>query len=203
LALQRVAKRREAIATARPFCIAVVALADDFLYCHGSLSYILDNKLRILDLHGSGTAEVVLSIPQLLQKVLDASEQYNCGRFRILYYNSSIVACLYISSGPDTVAYLIALGIQKGEVLLTERLLNTEKIFVRHNSKFLYYGTYSEENRIGHIKWSLRGYRFEDRKWFDKRIFLGCLNGCEIGATICFEIINGYFYALSNQTELL
>jgi hypothetical protein len=157
--------------------------------------------LRILDIHGSESNEVVVSIPRLLREFLFESEQGNSGKFRILYCNEGIIACLYTSTAPDSVAYLIALDIHKGEILLTYELPCTEKIFVRHNSKFLYYGTYFEENHYGHKKWTLRGYRFQEREWFDQRIFLGYLNGCEIGATICFEIFNGYFYALSNQTN--
>lgn len=200
-AMRRVAKRHEAIATANPFSIAIVGFGDDFLYCCGTLCYILDDSLRILDLHRSGRDEVVVYIPGLLRKFLLESEQGNSGRFRVLYYNANIVSCLYISTIPDSVAYLIAFEIKKGKILLACELPNTEKIFVRHNSSFLYYGTYSEEDFHGHKKWVLRGYCFEKEEWFKQRIFLGDLNGSEIGSTICFEIYNGYFYALSNQTN--
>lgn len=98
-------------------------------------------------------------------------------------------------------AYLIAFETQKGRILLAYELPSTEKIFVRHNSKFLYYGTYSEEDFHGHKKWVLRGYCFEKEEWFKQRVFLGDLNGSELGSTICFEIYDGYFYALSNQTN--
>jgi len=99
------------------------------------------------------------------------------------------------------VAYLIAFETQNGKIILDYELPSTEKIFVRHNSDYLYYGTYSEEDFHGHKKWVLRGYCFQTKEWFQQRVFLGDLNGSELGATICFEIYNGYFYTLSNQTN--
>src|SRR5277367_1777360 len=199
--MRRVAKRHEAIATASPFSIAMVGLGDDFLYCCGTLCYILDHRLRILDLHRSGRNEVVVSIPRLLRIVLLESEQGNIGRFRVLYCNENIVSCLYTSTAPDCVAYLITFETQEGKILLAYELPSTEKIFVRHNSNYLYYGTYSEEDFHGHKKWVLRGYCFRREEWFQQRVFLGDLNGSELGSTICFEIYDGYFYALSNQTN--
>ena len=199
--MRRVTKRHEAIATASPFSIATVGLGDDFLYCCGSLCYILDDRLRILDLHRSGRDEVVVSIPRLLRRVLLKSEQGNSGRFRVLYCNENIISCLYISTAPDCVAYLIAFETQNRKIILSYELPSTEKIFVRHNANYLYYGTYSEEDSHGHKKWVLRGYCFESGEWFQQRVFLGDLNGSELGSTICFEIHAGYFYALSNQTN--
>ncbi len=199
--MRRVAKRHEAIATASPFSIALVGLGDNFLYCCGTLCYLLDDKLRILDLHKSARDEVVVHVPGLLRIFLLESEQDNSGRFRILYCNEDIVSCLYTSNTPDCAAYLIAFEKQKGTILLAYELPSTEKIFVRHSSTYLYYGTYSEEDFHGHKKWVLRGYCFEREEWFQQRVFLGDLNGSEIGSTVCFEIIDGYFYALSNQTN--
>lgn len=199
--MRRVAKRHEAIATARPFSIAVVGFADDFLYCCGTLCYIVDDSLRILDLHRSARDEVVVSIPGLLRVFLLESEQRNSGRFRVLYCNENIVSCLYTSRTPDAADYLIAFETRRVKILLTCELPDTEKIFVRHNSYFLYYGTYSEEDFQGHKKWSLRGYCFEKEEWFKQKVFLGDLNGSEIGSTVCFEIYDGYFYALSSQTN--
>jgi hypothetical protein len=200
-ALRRVAKRHEAIATARPFSVAMVGLGDHFLYTCGTLCYTLDDQLRILELYRSERDEAVVSISGLLRMFLPESAQDNGGIFRILYCNENIVSCLYTSNTPDCVAYLIAFEKQKGTVHLVYELPSTEKIFVRHNSSYLYYGTYSEEDFHGHKKWVLRGYSFEREKWFPQRVFLGDLNGCELGSTICFEIFDGYFYALSNQTN--
>jgi len=199
--MRRVAKRHEAVATASPFSIAMVGLGDTFLYCCGTLCYILDDSLRILDLHKSGRNEVIVSISELLRRALLESEQGNIGRFRVLYCNENIVSCLYTSTAPDCVAYLITFETQEGKILFAYELPSTEKIFVRHNSKYLYYGTYSEEDFHGHKKWVLRGYCFKRAEWFQQRVFLGDLNGSELGSTICFEIYDGYFYALSNQTN--
>src|SRR5450432_181513 len=106
-ALGRIAKRYEAVAKAKPFSIAIVGFGDNFLYIHGTLCYIIDDSLRVLDLHGSSGGELVVSIPELLRKFLHQSEREDPGRFRVLYCNAGIISCLYSSTSSDPVAYLI------------------------------------------------------------------------------------------------
>ena len=65
-------------------------------------------------------------------------------------------------------------------------LESTDKIFVRHNKQFLYYGTHSEIGADGYKKWVIHGHDFRNMIWFDQRIHLPDLVA-EIGSTICFE----------------
>ena len=200
-ALRRVAKRRAAFASASPFMVATVAFADAFIYCKGVLCYTLDDKLRILDLHHSSNHETVVSIPGLLSRAISEIADNNKGTFEVLYYSHGIVSCLYQSSCLDAAAWLIAFDLGSRTILLAEDLTSTERIFVRHNRQFLYYGTHSEVDRDGHKKWVLRGYDFRKRKWFEQKVHLPDMVGSEIGSTICFEFHQGDFYALSNQTS--
>jgi hypothetical protein len=89
----------------------------------------------------------------------------------------------------------------KGVILAAQELESTDKIFVRHNKQYLYYGTHSEIGTDGYKKWVISGYDFRTRKWFDQKIHLPDMVGSEIGSTVCFEFYEGFFYALSNQTS--
>jgi hypothetical protein len=197
--MRRVAKRNEAIVTARPFSVAIVGVADYLTYYHGNLCYIIDSVLRILDLRKAGHDEVVVSIPALLREILPKQEQGHTGTFQVLYYSPNIISCLYACSA--VYSYLIAFDVQQGEVLLKCRLSCTHRIFVCHDSRFLYYGTYSEENFRGQKEWIIRGYCFSKQEWFKERLVLSDFYGRDIGATVCFEIFDGYFYAVSNQSN--
>lgn len=200
-ALRRVAKRRNALATVNPFTVATIGFCDAFVYLKGVLCYTLDDKVRVLDLRNSGDHEVVISIPGLLTQALSEIQDNNRGTFQILYYSDRIISCLYRSSGPDSTAWLIAFNVRYKAILLVEELDSTEKIFVRHNREFLYFGTNSDLGTDGHKKWVIQGYSFTTKTWFKQKIHLPDMVGNEIGSTICFEIYEKDFYALSNQTS--
>ncbi|KAN0112859.1 hypothetical protein V8E51_005810 [Hyaloscypha variabilis] len=200
-ALRRVAKRRDALATANPFVVATIGFCDAYLYCKGVLCYTLDDRLRLLDLHHSAQDELVISIPGLLTQALSEIDDHSRGVFQVLYYSDRIVSCLYKSSGPDPTAWLIAFHLKTRGILIAHELESIDKIFVRHNKQYLYYGTHSEIGTDGNRKWVIQGYDFKARKWFDQKMHLPDMVGSEIGSTICFELHKDYFYALSNQTS--
>ncbi|KAF4636420.1 hypothetical protein G7Y89_g1680 [Cudoniella acicularis] len=200
-ALRRAAKRRNALATVSPYTVATIGFCDTYVYSKGVLCYTLDDKIRVLDLHNSSDHEVVIYIPGLLTQALSDIRDHRIGTFHILYYSNSIISCLYQSSGPDSTAWLISFSIGKRAILLVEELESTEKLFVRHNKEYLYYGTHSEIDADGHKKWVIHGYSFKSQKWFEQKIHLSEMAGSDIGSTNCFEIHGSNFYALSNQTS--
>lgn len=185
-----------------PFTVATIGFCDDYLYCKGILCYSLDDEVRILDLHHSGDEEIVVSISGLLTRAVSDIHANSRGLFQILYYSDQIVSCIYKSLGPDLPAWLIVFGLEEQALLIPpERLDSVEKLFVRHNKDFLFYGTHSEIDADGHKKWMILGYDFRNRKWFDEKIHLSEMAGFEIGQSVCFEIYGEYFYAISNQTS--
>lgn len=199
--LRRALKRHTALATASPFVVATIGLCDAYLYCKGVLCYTLDDKIRVLNLHHSGHSELVISIPSLLAHALSDINENSKGFFQILYYSDYILSCIYRSSGADPTAWLIAFNLRNRQILVAHELDSTDKIFVRHNKQYLYYGTHSELGADGYKKWVIYGYDFKTRKWFDQKVHLPDMVGSEIGSTICFELYDGYFYGLSNQTS--
>lgn len=200
-ALRRVAKRREALATARPFSIATIGFCDAFLYCNGVLCYTLDDRIRVIDLHHPSHFETVISIPRLLVEAILEVNDCCKGSFRVLYCSNGIISCLFKTSGPDTTAWLVALHLESRSILIAHELDSTDRIFSRHNDQFLYYGTHSEVGADGFKRWVLYGYEFAANKWFEQKVHLPDMVGSEIGATVCFEFYNGFMYALSNQTS--
>lgn len=206
-AFRRINKRRLAVATATPYSVSIVGSVDSYFYRNGVLSYTTDGNLRILDMYKSNLTEIVINISRLIQNVASSLEPCLRGHFRILYHNDNIIACLYHFLNPTAVKILIAIDTRAPKILFTYDLPpNVDRIFVRLNKEVLYYGTYGYFGLHGYKCWALRGYRFEDREkcvpagWFDARLVLHSLLGSLVGQTICFEIHEGYFYAVSNQT---
>jgi hypothetical protein len=202
-AFRRVAKMRAALATAQPFTVAAIGFADAYLYCKGVLCYTLDQNLRVLDLHHSGGTETVINIPRLVARAIPSIGENTRGQFQVLYYSDSIVSCVYRSFAfADPAAWLIAFDVKLRAVLVAKKLDSINKLFVRHNQKFLYWGTHSEIDTDGYRNWLIRGYDFTNKKWFPQKIDLSDIVGSDLNSTVCFELHNGYFYALSSQTSL-
>lgn len=202
-ALRRVAKRRAALSTAQPFTVASIGLAEAYLYCKGVLCYTLDQSLRVLDLHHSGETEAVINIPRLVARAIPTIGENTRGQFQVLYYSDGIVSRLYKSfPSEEPAAWLIAFDVKLRAILVATNLDYINKLFVRHNQNFLYYGTHSETDTDGYGNWVTRGYDFTNKKWFPQKIKLSDIVGSDLNSTVCFELHNGYFYALSNQTSL-
>ncbi|RDL30210.1 uncharacterized protein BP5553_10488 [Venustampulla echinocandica] len=192
-ALRSIAKRREALATVSPFTVTTIGYCHTYIYCKGVLCYTLDNRIRILNLHGSGHDELVISIRQLL--MVSGIQNYTKRTFEILYCSKEVVSCLSRSLNPDDqTLWLIVFGIN-GVDLLVEEFVSTH-IFVRHNEKFLYVGI---DSGVDTSSWVVQGYDLTTQKQFPQKVDLPDVVGSVVGTTVCFEIHGSYFYALSTR----
>ncbi|KAI1662636.1 hypothetical protein F4813DRAFT_378216 [Daldinia decipiens] len=204
-ALRRVAKRRQALSRASPYLVGIIAFADSYEYIHGTLCYIVEARpkrwLRILDLHGSASHELVIDIPTLVHESVPRSAKSRKYKFRVLYHANGITSCLFSFALPHTENWLLIFKADEQLIVATLQLDSTAKIFVRNNKDYLYFGTHSEEGADGRRKWVLMGYDIEKRSWFSQKMHLADVVGYDIGSTVCFEIIDDYFYGLSNQTD--
>ncbi|EXJ83224.1 hypothetical protein A1O1_06843 [Capronia coronata CBS 617.96] len=87
-------------------------------------------------------------------------------------------------------------------VLLCTRLWSTNKLFVRHNRRFLVLGTHSALGNHDHHEWLLHRYDLETARPVAKEpLQLRNFCGSEMGSTVCFTIYQDNFYALTNQTS--
>lgn len=194
-------QRRQSIRAAAPFTAAIVAVAQSWIYTNGVLCHLQDRTLRVLDLHHSDTAETVVDIRRLWQQALPEAAGRRRFKFQLVYYSDGLVSCIYSHSRPDAESWLVVFDVQKQTVVTKKSLESTYKLFVRNNAEYLYFGTHSELGEDGFRRWVLMGYDIQANKWFNRKIHLMDMVGSDIGQSICFEIIDGHFYGLSNQTS--
>lgn len=195
-------KKRQAIKNAAPFTAAIIAVAESWLYANGVLCHVQDRMLRVLDLHKSATEETVIDIRSLLDEAIVQSRGIRKYRFQLLHYSNGIVSCLYTRFRPDVESYLVVFDLHRRKILPISRSLeSTNKIFVRNDDNYLYCGTHSEFGEDGFRRWVLIGYDIKAERWFDHKVHLLDMVGSDIGQSISFDIIDGYFYGLSNQTS--
>ena len=207
-AVQRVFRRREAFATAQPHSVLIVGYGTTYVYQGGVLCYIQDQHIRVLRVHDGAQEESVIHLPTLLEYTVVGNTADRHGQLTLLNYSERVLTFLYEPDNDDQVAWLVALDVRPGpatrkRIRAAIRLETTEKLFVRHNKDYLYYGTHSGIASHGHHEWVIRGIKLPNRppSTKDHVLQLSDLVGSDIGSTVAFEIHNGYFYALSNQTS--
>ncbi|KAI6334321.1 hypothetical protein MCOR28_010077, partial [Pyricularia oryzae] len=201
-ALRLIVKRRTAILSASSYLAAVVAEAESFLYSNGVLCYLSNGLLKIRDLHNSALEDTI-SIGKLLEieDHLSGTIKDEHFKLRILNYADGFVSC-YFNPGNRSFPRLLIISLSHGR-LFSHTLASSRKIFVRNDDKYLYYGTHSAIARDGSQRWVFRGCNLLNGTWQNDLTHLPDRIGSDIGANICFEIIDGYFYALGIQRDSL
>ncbi|PGH08335.1 hypothetical protein AJ79_06022 [Helicocarpus griseus UAMH5409] len=207
-ALRRVYDVREAVATAQPYSAALIAYGETFLFKQGVLCYLHRGEIRTLDVHGGAREEQVVNIGAVLRRASTAvSTDFSQDvQFSLLYYSHGIVACL--CEIEERTSWLIAIDVRPkctregGRILLLHRLESARRIFVRHNGSVLFYGTHSFFAGHGHHEWVIHGWDLVNKRSLTKQrpVQLENFVGSEIGSSICFEIHDDHFYAISNET---
>ncbi|KAK4153221.1 hypothetical protein C8A00DRAFT_15550 [Chaetomidium leptoderma] len=203
--LRRLMKRRDAVASVKPYLVANVAFAEGWLYEKGVLCYLRNLDLRMLDLHRSGSREMVVDIRQLLLQDLEESRIRHKYKIKLLHYSDNIVSCIYTLLRPDQpgrMDWLLVLNPLDGRTITIRQLDSISKPFVRNNDRFLYYGTATEPDYDGSEQWVISGFDIKAGAWLDRPLETPEAIGTDIGSTVCFEIFDGYFYCLSNQRSL-
>ena len=205
-AARRIFDRRESFATANPASVAVLGYASSILYRDGALCYLQDRHIRILDIHGSAANEQVISLPDLISLEFGGSANGKGGIFTLINYSDGFLICLYDVVKPDPKSYLLAIRIingsrQPAKCVAIIPVESTTRIFARNNADYAFYGTHSETGMHGHHEWVISGFSLVTGEAVDGRVHLENFVGSEIGLTVCFEIHDQYFYALSNQTS--
>ena len=200
--LRRLVKRREAISFLSPYLVAIVAVSESWIYENGVLCHIHDRSLRILDLHGSQSEEIVVDIRCMLNEAIPESRQSRKYTFQPLYFAHGVISCLYRHTRPTCGNWLVVFNAHEQRILAAQPIASTLKIFVRNNERFLYYGVWSSVGRDEGRRWVLGAYDMSTKTWLGREIDLPEPIGSDIGSTVCFEIFGGYFYGLSSQTSL-
>lgn len=209
--------QREAVRNAAPYSASTLAYATDFIYSLGTLCYMSGDEIRILDTHHRSREEQVISGQILASRFRTGPSLMNLpddllGHTTLLAHADNILVLLCEeTTGPAS--WLIALDVRDSDTIkrtigpcsrvrLRRRLASKTKLFVRHNKDYLYYGTHTALREDGHHEWLIQGFNLRTGGLVStKHLRLAEFVGFDIGSTACFEINDGYFYAVSNQTS--
>lgn len=193
----------EAVATAAPYSVSVLAYGADFLYHQGFLCYRVGHEIRLLDVHGGGRQERVLNLYTVLPRLesgpagLDAAE-----RVTLLRYSDGIVAFRVEGLvGQDDTLLAIDMDrrpdqIRRRRLLLQKSVPANAPIFVRHSRSYIWYGTFTAVHGSDGV-WSVCGLDFATFKEIEfplDRVVDG-----DLGQTLCFEMVQEHLYAVSTQ----
>ncbi|KAI8411531.1 hypothetical protein FOFC_08125 [Fusarium oxysporum] len=203
-AFRKLAKRRMAVQSAEPWTVAIVAMADQFIYTNGHLCYTVNSKhLRVLDtLHKKPTFELTVDVALLLKAVVRDYDPQRPHTFKPLYYAEGVVSCLatQVLEDSTTCSWLLIFELREspGWVVVQRPDLRYPS-FVRNDKSYLFWGSKSHAILDGSYRWSLRCLNLQTRKWADSHLILWDFDEANIGSDICFEIIDGQFYCVSNS----
>jgi hypothetical protein len=216
--MERIHNVRQAIASAKPYSVSLLAYGEAFVYSEGVLCYVDGSAIRILDIYSASKTEQildVLAINQMLAPRLEPSLFLSPNETRITSLSYSEGILVYVCEA-DIVSecWLLAidLGVQDNKdgsctrikplPRLQHRLCCTTKLFIRHNRSYLYYGTHSGLRSDGHHEWLVTGFNLETGCPVAPKPFqLADFVGSDIGSTACFKIHESSLYAVSNQTS--
>ncbi|KAL4891122.1 F-box domain protein [Aspergillus ambiguus] len=200
---------KEAVATAQPYSASILAFGSAFLYSGGSLSYIYEDEIRALDVHGASQVEHVLNIHCVLARAIpNCNLMHDTTRVSLMYYSHGVLAFL-VEMVERQEAWLLAVDMRRridcgktGRLRLRTRLQSTKRLFVRHNQSYLFYGTHSALGYHGYPQWAISCVDLTTGQHLtDKPVELENFAGYEIGQTVCFEVHEDHLYAVSTLVD--
>lgn len=194
----------EAIATAAPYAVSVLAYGADFLYNQGFLCYRVGHEIRLLDVHGAGHQERVLNLRELIPRLEPGSAGLDVAeRITLLHYSDGIVSFRLerIGAQEDTLLAIDMIDRRPGQprrkrLLLHKAIPIDSPIFVRHSRSYIWYGTFTSAHGSSGV-WSVCGRDFatsEEIEFPLDRVVDG-----DLGQTLCFEMYQEHLYAVSTQ----
>ncbi|KAL1952779.1 hypothetical protein VTO42DRAFT_4256 [Malbranchea cinnamomea] len=165
--------------------------------------------MRVLEVHAARREEMVIHLKPLFCREMASMSQPGSvdPRFTLLSLSDGIVVCLCEVGAPAGPSWLMALDVRPDlppgarRIRHLRPLRSTRKLFVRHTARYLCVGTHSGMGRDCHREWVVHTVDLEaNRDLTERPVQLRNFAGSDIGSTVCFEIKDGYLYAISNQT---
>ncbi|KAL4809925.1 hypothetical protein BDV18DRAFT_50537 [Aspergillus unguis] len=208
-AIGRLYDVKESFATAQPYSAAVLGYGSSFLYAGGSLCYIYNDEIRALDVRGASRVEQVLNLPNVLRRAIpDWNPEDGMTRVSLMNYSHWIVAFL-VEMADRPQAYILAVDIRRQlphekvrRLRLRVPIDSTQRLFVRHNRSYLYYGTHSAVGTHGYVQWEINCANLNTGKVSSSNmVVLDKFAGNEIGQTVCFEVYQDHLYAISTLVD--
>ncbi|RGP79131.1 hypothetical protein FLONG3_2702 [Fusarium longipes] len=205
-AFRKLAKRRMSVRAAEPWMVGIVAMADHFIYTNGHLCYTINNKhLRVLNtLQRTPTTELTVDVALLLKLAVYDYDHLRPHTIEPLYYAEGVLSCLatQVLEDSTTCSWLIIFELSENPSwVVVQRPCSRHPIFVRNDKNYLFWGSRSHATLDGSYRWGLHCLNVRTRKWSGSQLILWDFGGANIGSDICFEIIDGQFYCVSNTLK--
>jgi hypothetical protein len=206
-ALFAIYDRRHAISNARPFSAKVLGQGNTFLYRQGVVCVLAGDIVRVMHLR-STLRTVRLELTALIRPVLESVfATFGHGKYSLLYYSDGILAVYAESEARPNTGYIFAISTAKpplsySRVITAFPVTSASRLFVRHNSRYLYYGTHTGIGDDGHHKWEISGISLDEQfplPELERPLLFEDFHGTDIGSTVAFEIFDNHLYAVSNQ----
>lgn len=165
------------------------------------------DTVQVTDVHAKSGA-VRLELTSIVRPVLESAfaifGDFKCS---LLHYSDGILAVFVQSEARPNFGHIFAISTEKGKTdngrtVQAFQIAVSSKLFVRHTSRYFYYGTHSGIGDDGHHKWEVSGVSLDAQYPLPKTerpLLFEDFHGTDIGSTIAFEIFDDHFYAVSNQ----
>ena len=208
-ALKSIYDRRTAFSNANPFSARVIGQGAAFTYRQGILCVLDGNIIRVSDAHTSSASHEI-DLSPIINSIAGSSSSPSEPKVSLLYYSDNALAVHYERKGRPNDGRIFVINTKANipehekRVLRELQLESSYKLFVRHTSSYLYYGTYTGMGSHGHHEWEIRGVSLRENRPLPPKLEALQLEeffGTDVGSTIAFEIYGDYFYAVSNQTS--
>ncbi|KAH5430988.1 hypothetical protein HBI47_110140 [Parastagonospora nodorum] len=206
-ALHAIYDRRDAMSNAHPFSARVLGQGNSFLYRHGIICILQGQIVNVMDVR-SASPTVRHDLGALVKPVLESAfTVFGSIKISLMYYSDHVLAIYVEPEARPNAGYIFALRTERhvldsNRVLAAFHVMASSKVFVRHNARYLYYGTHTGIGDDGHHKWEVSGVSLHDKFPLPdtgRPLLFEDFHGTDIGSTIAFEIYNNHFYAVSNQ----
>ncbi|KAJ3454316.1 hypothetical protein MRS44_018210 [Fusarium solani] len=196
---RQLAKRRMAVRSAEPWTVAIIAMAERFIYTDGYLCYTIKEHLRILNIRQTRAMELVVNTQLLMRCAVRDFNRSAPYTFEPLYCAKGILSCLATQVDDEsTSCWLIIFEAKNNFKWVVVKPISSEhQILIRNNKEHLFCITKSPAEIDGSMRWALQRLDLRTRQWSDDQIIPWDIDGSKAGEDICFEIIDHYFYCLS------
>ncbi|KAJ5768172.1 hypothetical protein N7533_000755 [Penicillium manginii] len=194
----------EAVATATPYSVSVLAYASDFLYQQGVLCYRVGQEIRLLDVHRAAQRERVLNLHDVLRRLESSPMDRDAAeRVKLIHYHDGIVILRVINDNAlgDS---LLAIDMERHpghtrrrRLLLQAVVPSNVPIFVRNSRSYMWYGCFTASAANSDGVWSVWGVDLVTLEKID--VPLDRVVDGDLGQTLCFEMYKEHLYAVSTQ----
>ncbi|KAK3365129.1 hypothetical protein B0T24DRAFT_424110 [Lasiosphaeria ovina] len=193
--LMRLIKRHGAVSSVHPLSFITIPDAKTWIYKNRVLCYYTRGLLVIRDTDKPSRGETGIDIGAFPHSNFPPGS--NMMLDQILYQSGGILITTFIDTlnqGRDFVVFDLR---SDRSLTLQQPRIRCSNVFARCSSDFLCIGMCETTHQFVQPVWYLKGYDIRARRWVGDWFGLPEQMGTEIGLTTCFEVFDGYLYAIS------